>query len=188
MRDGALQGALRCPRARGRPHRRSWRQPAQPRVALTAREIRISTRRRLPLGRAEVRQVLGRRLVRATPSAQWPRHNVGWLSDPIRCALNPVERVDYRWWLTSCGVFDVLHGSTLETQGFQSGDRPRASLMTQEQQVAGHVQRGFHSGKAMLDSVPCGFDRRSVRSLNSKHLSLPLIMAGLAQGDCAPKA
>ena len=80
--DGALQGGLRCARARGRPHRRSWRQPAEPRVVVIPREVRISPCRRVPRGRPEVRQVLGRRLVRAAPSAQWPGHNVGWLSDP----------------------------------------------------------------------------------------------------------
>ena len=49
------------------------------RVAL--RMVALSPRRCLPFAGPDVRQVLGRRLVRATPSAQSPRHNGGRLSD-----------------------------------------------------------------------------------------------------------
>jgi phosphinothricin acetyltransferase len=47
-----------------------WRQPAESRVAVVPREVRLSVAWRVPRGRPEVRPILGRRLVRAPTSVE----------------------------------------------------------------------------------------------------------------------
>jgi hypothetical protein len=49
-------------------------------------------------------------------------------------------------------------------------------------------EREIHRVKVLLISVVGLVDRRSVESIDSLNLSLPLSMAELAQGDGAPRA
>ena len=64
---------------RGRSPAGCWREPAESRFRFASREVRLSFRRCLPFGRPEVRQVLGRGLVRAPTAA---RHDIHWLRIP----------------------------------------------------------------------------------------------------------